>query len=123
VANVLDGADGNDTIHGGSGNDTLIGGIGNDALSGGAGDDMFVFRPGFGHDRIVSSGGGLDFQVGTAAHHDTLDLRGLGFLSVQDVLNHTDAGTNAVIHAGADDITLIGVGMSELQTHTFDLLI
>jgi hypothetical protein len=122
-ANVLDGGAGNDVIRGGAGNDTIIGGSGNDLLSGGLGDDTFVFRPGFGHDRIVSPAGGLDFQIGTAAHHDTLDLRGLGFASVQDVLNHADLGANAVIHAGADDITLVGVTKTQLQSHTFDILL
>src|SRR5262249_34874879 len=118
-----DGAAGNDTVRGGAGNDTIIGGIGNDLLSGGAGDDIFVFHPGLGHDRIASAGGGLDFQVGTAGHHDPLDPRGLGFRSVQEVLDHTDPGTSAVIHAGADDITLVGVGKTQLQTHSYDMLV
>ena len=37
-----------------------------------------------------------DFQVGGATAvttHDVLDLRDLGFPSIQDVLNHTDLGT------------------------------
>ncbi len=121
--NVLNGGAGADTIRGGNGNDTVIGGSGNDILSGGSGDDVFVFRPGFGHDRIVSPAGSTDFQVGTAAHHDTLDLRSLGFATVQDVLNHTDLGPNAVIHAGVDEITLVGVTKAQLQLHTFDLTI
>lgn len=83
----------------------------------------FAFGLGFGHDRIVSVAGLLDFQVGTAAHHDTLDVHGLGFTSVQDVLNHTDLGANAVIHAGNDDITLVGVTKAQLQAHTYDLTI
>ena len=123
ASNVLNGGAGADTIRGGNGNDTVIGGSGNDILSGGSGDDVFVFRPGFGHDRIASPAGSADFQVGTAAHHDTLDLRSLGFASVQDVLNHTDPGANAVIHAGVDDITLIGVTKAQLQMHSFDLTI
>ncbi|MDN5000397.1 Calx-beta domain-containing protein [Bradyrhizobium sp. GCM10027634] len=123
ASNVLNGGAGADTIRGGNGNDTLIGGSGNDILSGSGGDDVFVFRPGFGHDRIVSPAGGVDFQVGTAAHHDTLDLRGLGFANVQDVLNHTDPGANAVIHVGTDDITLVGVTKVQLQMHSFDFMI
>ena len=58
----LYGGDGNDTLYGGAqgdvlfggaGNDWLDGGTGNDTLTGGAGADVFVFRAGYGHDRIT----------------------------------------------------------------------
>ena len=114
---ILNGGGGNDVIVGGNGADVLIGGAGNDRLSGRAGDDIFVFRPGFGHDTII------DFNIGDAVHHDTLDLRGLGFESSADVLDHTDFGRSAVIHAGADDITLFGVTYALLSTHPFDVLV
>ena len=51
-----------------------------------------------------------------------LDLRGLGFTSVIDILNHTDAGPSAVIHAGADDITLVGIDKALLGAHQSALL-
>ena len=108
---------GNDVIVGGNGADVLIGGASNDRLSGRAGDDIFVFRPGFGRDTVI------DFNIGDAAHHDTLDFRGLGFTSLADVLSHTDLGPNAVIHAGADAVTLLGVTQAALSTHSFDLLV
>ncbi|MBS0244930.1 MAG: hypothetical protein JSS20_22385, partial [Proteobacteria bacterium] len=114
------GGAGNDVIRGGLGNDTIIGGAGNDILTGGGGSDTFVFRAGFGHDRIT------DFVVGgatAAATHDVLDLRGLGFTSVQDVLNHTDLGANAVIHSGANDVTLQNVTKTQLAAHQFDILV
>jgi hypothetical protein len=38
-------------------------------------------------------------------------------------LNHTDHGANAVIHAGADTITLHGVTEAQLAAHPFDILI
>jgi len=76
-----------------------------------------VFRPGFGHDHIT------DFNVGTPANHDVLNLRGLGFSSIQDVLNHTDASSSAVIHAGHDDVTLTGVNKALLTLHTADILV
>ena len=117
AANVLDGRSGNDTIRGNGGNDTIIGGAGNDRLTGGGGNDTFVFRAGFGHDTVT------DFHIGTAASHDVLDLRGLGFATVQDVLSHTDAGASAIVHAGIDDITLQGVTRAQLQSHAFDILI
>ncbi|HVG52114.1 MAG TPA: hypothetical protein VM867_10805, partial [Xanthobacteraceae bacterium] len=112
---ILNGGAGHDIIQGGSGSDVLIGGTGNDRIAGGSGDDTFVFRPGFGHDTIE------DFQIGNAAHHDTLDLRGLGFTSAQDVLNHTDGWGNAVIHAGADSMTLTGVSKAMLAAHLYVL--
>jgi hypothetical protein len=120
VANWLDGGAGRDTIRAGNGNDTIIGGSGNDALTGGGGSDTFIFHPNFGKDIIT------DFQIGgatAATTHDVLDLRGLGFASIQDVLNHTDPGVNAVIHVGADDITLSGVTRAQLAAHQFDFLV
>jgi Ca2+-binding RTX toxin-like protein len=116
-ADTLTGSLGNDTLNGRAGSDTLMGEAGNDTLTGGNGNDTFVFRAGFGNDTIT------DFQVGTAANHDTLDLRGLGFTSVADLLSHTDAGANALIHAGTETVTLQGVTKAQLQSHAFDLLI
>ena len=71
ATNILNGGAGADTICGGNGNDTLIGGGGNDTLSGGLGDDTFVFGTGFGHDRIASVAGLVDFQGrhGCASRH------------------------------------------------------
>jgi Ca2+-binding RTX toxin-like protein len=54
----LFGGAGDDTLEGGYGNDTLEGAEGRDLLSGGSGVDTFVFRPGFGQDRII------DFLLG-----------------------------------------------------------
>lgn len=85
--------------------------------AGGAGNVIFVFRTGFGNDKI------LDFQIGDAVNHDVLDLQGLGFTSFADVPSHTDLGANAVIHAGPDAVTLQGVTKADLQAHTFDLVI
>jgi Ca2+-binding RTX toxin-like protein len=113
---ILNGGAGNDVITGGSGNDVLIGGAGNDRLTGGGGDNTFVFRPGFGQDTVA------DFKVGTSADHDTLDLRGLGFGSPDELLSHTDAGPNAVIHVGTDSITLLSVDKNTLAAHPYALM-
>jgi hypothetical protein len=80
-------------------------------LAGDTGNDTFVFANGFGNDRIT------DFTTGTALAHDTIDLRGLGFMSFADVHLHitNDALGYAVIHAGIDDITLTGVAKAKLQ--------
>ena len=113
---ILNGGAGNDTIRGGSGDDFIIGDVGNDRLTGGLGNDTFIFRPGFGRDTIT------DLKPG-----DTLDLRGLGFASVDDVFAHTKAGVtasaNAVIQAGADDITLSFVTKTMFTTQDFDILV
>jgi VCBS repeat-containing protein len=114
---ILNAGAGNDYVRGGTGSDVLIGGPGNDRLAGMAGDDTFHFRSGFGNDMV------LDFAVGTAEHHDTLDLRNLGFASVADVLAHTDSGPNAVIHVGANDITVLNVSKAVLAAHDYDILV
>ncbi len=115
LANVLAGRNGNDVISAAAGVDTLIGGAGNDSLTGGLGNDTFVFAANFGHDIVT------DFLAGTLLAHDTLDFRGLGFTSFADVLVHTDAGVNAVIHAGSNDITLTGV--TKAMLNAWDVLI
>ena len=105
---ILNGGAGNDTIRAGTGNDFLIGGLGNDRQTGGLGDDTFVFRPGFGKDTVT------DFQVGDVNHHDTLDLRGLGFNTLDEVFAATDGAASAVIHVGVNDITLQNVTEAQL---------
>lgn len=116
-ANRLEGRDGDDKLLGGAGNDVLLGGRGDDLLIGGGGEDHFVFGPDFGDDRII------DFNPGTLARHDTLDLRGLGFASHAEVLAHTDGGGSAVIHAGDDSITLQGVSVAQLSAADHWLLL
>ncbi|PRY26581.1 cyclophilin family peptidyl-prolyl cis-trans isomerase [Aliiruegeria haliotis] len=49
---ILKGHAGNDKLFGNVGKDVLDGGKGNDALTGGRGGDAFVFRKGYGVDRI-----------------------------------------------------------------------
>ncbi len=55
-ADVLDivttGTDGDDGLYGALGDQTLDGGAGDDYLVGENGDDVYVFGPGYGHDRI-----------------------------------------------------------------------
>jgi Ca2+-binding RTX toxin-like protein len=115
-ANAISGGAGNDQIWGNGGNDWLDGGAGNDTLSGGNGNDTFVFKAGFGHDTIT------DFRRGSPTNHDTLDLTGLGFTSVSQILAATDGVSNAVIHVGLDDITLLGVTKAQLQATSFVFL-
>jgi len=115
MANMLSGRGGADTILGGAGNDIINGGAGADSLTGGLGNDTFVFANKFGHDTII------DFQVGTALAHDTLDLRGLGFSSFSDVIASAGTGLSAVIKVGDNDVTLNGVSAALLKS--WDILI
>jgi large repetitive protein len=122
LANLLSGRQGNDIIVAGAGNDILIGGAGNDTLSGGVGSDTFVFANDFGHDIVT------DFTVGTLLAHDTLDLRGLGFLNFADVQAHIDAplagATGVLLHVGSNDIMLTGVGLTvATQLHDWNVVL
>ena len=90
--------------------------------AGGAGNVIFVFRTGFGNDKIRHDKN-LDFKIGDAVNHDVLDLQGSGFTSFADVLSHTDLGANAINHTGLDAVTLQGVTKADPQAHTFDLVI
>ena len=71
----IDGYAGDDTQIGGAGNDQLEGSAGNDRLKGGTGDDKYVFRPGFGADRIYNGDGGTDWIIFTDdLNEDRLDF-------------------------------------------------
>ena len=101
-ADVLNGDEGADTLNGGAGADALNGGLGNDVLSGDAGDDALVGGAGNdtmtgGADRdtftVVNAGDVVDGSE-TGVDNDTLDLRGLGPISIAyDPLN----GENGVV--------------------------
>lgn len=102
--NLMTGNAGNNLLSGGDGADTLDGGGGTDGLSGGTGADVFVFRAGYGFDRVT------DF----ADDIDTLRLdKNLwgGGLTIEQVLSFHSAvvGGNVVLTFGADVLTIIGL--------------
>ncbi len=109
--NVLDGSAGHDVLIGGNDVDVLIGGNG-DTLTGGPGPDTFLFRPNFGTNVIK------DFNI----NNDFLQFDKSIFASVNDLLNHTTAGSaGAIINDGHGDmITLTGITLAQLQTHQND---
>jgi hypothetical protein len=113
VANVLDGRGGNDTINAGGGADTIIGGIGNDTMNGGLGNDVFVFRAGFGNDRILS------FDANPAGGQDRLDLSALGItagdFAARVVIADVGADTLVTVD-GTDTIRLLGIGNATTVT-------
>jgi Ca2+-binding RTX toxin-like protein len=106
----LSGEAGDDNLVGGNGNDTLFAGSGSDYLQGDAGDDFFVFEQNFGASLII------DFETGTAAHHDIIQFKGGVFSDFPDVLAHAvQQATNVVITASTgDSLTLANVQIANL---------
>ncbi len=104
---TLKGGTGNDKLSGGKGNDMISGGGGNDTLSGNGGKDTFIFKQGFGFDRVV------DF----ADNQDTLIFKGkFGYASVEELLTHAiDAGPDVLFGLGANgSLVVSGITKADL---------
>ena len=111
----IDAADGNDTVFGTAGADSILGGTGNDMINGGAGNDVlsgqsgadtFVFRGGWGQDRIT------DFNL----DQDLIDLKGVsGF----GALSVTQVGADALVGLNGQSILLLGITASKLGADDF----
>ncbi len=130
VANlVLDGGAGADALFAGRGATTLLGGAGNDLLVGGAGAD--VLNAGSGRDLLFGNGGDdlfvgdddytvIGFRAG-AGSEDRIDLRGVAgvgdFGDVMDAVRASRAGL--VLDFGDEEITLLGVNVSQLHADDF----
>lgn len=102
----LTGTSVHDHLRGGTGNDVLTGGMGDDTLQGGAGADSFVFRPGFGRDRIT------DFEAGPQ-------------VSDVIVMDHAVFGNLAALLAASHQVgadVVIGAGLSNVLTLEHTLL-
>lgn len=104
-ADNLNGGNGADRLEGGYGADTLAGGTGADLMIGGPGSDRFIFRDGFGSDRIA------DFTAGS----DRLQLghgNWSGALSAEQVVSRfahvTSAGVSFDFDA-TDHLLLVGL--------------
>jgi Ca2+-binding RTX toxin-like protein len=115
LANVLTGAQGNDSLVGLAGNDTLDGGTGDDTLVGGLGDDTFIVDSALdvvqenaleGTDTVVAS-----FTYTLGANLDNLVLGGAGNLAGtgNELNNHiTGNAGNNTLDGGAGADTLEG---------------
>jgi Ca2+-binding RTX toxin-like protein len=108
------------TLAGGAGNDLLVGNSGNDVLNAGAGQDLLIGGRG---DDLFSGEGDffvLDFRAGQGSG-DRIDLSGVAgiddFGDVIDVARATRAGV--VLDFGDEEITLLGVGASQLTADDF----
>jgi Ca2+-binding RTX toxin-like protein len=109
-AKLLGGA-GSDLLFGNVGDDVLDGGAGHDVMFGGGGDDLFV-----GEDDFTV----LDFHAG-AGTEDRIDLSKVaGIDDFGDVLaNAHGVFGGVVLDFGDDEITLLGVQVSQLQADDF----
>ncbi|NEX94780.1 peroxidase family protein [Caulobacter sp. 17J65-9] len=116
--NSLIGGVGADNISGAGGVDVIEGAGGNDVMDGGGGNDRFVFRAGFGTDRINNfdanpNGGG----------QDALDLRPLGItgasFGASVTIQAVSGGTMVIIDD--DEIFLAGVGVNTVTQQDFIL--
>ena len=86
--NTLIGGDDNDIILGSPGKDTIEGGAGDDVLLGLTNDDTFVFRNGYGTDKLVDYHGmhTLDFHEATS--NLVLSMSDAGFTADAGAGNH-----------------------------------
>ncbi len=139
--NYFQGGVGRDTITGGDGvdyikgdistiigaADRLDGGFGNDVLSGGLGADTFVFRAGYGQDRIADfdvTPNGDSFLIGSQSQDFTVGLDRVeltfGTPTVFADLTITDVSGNAVLDlGGGDTLTFVGVSSADLTEDSF----
>lgn len=86
---ALGGADGDDTLQAGNGHDRLYGNDGNDILDGGAGndrswggndEDTFIFKPGYGTDKI------MDFELNSGDIIDVSDFNITNFTALENLM-------------------------------------
>lgn len=86
----------NDILAGGSGNDTLDGGLGADDLTGAAGNDTFVIRAG-----DTGTGerydGGADSDTLQIEGGGTVDLSGMSFSNMENIVSTHAADTRVVL--------------------------
>lgn len=111
--NLILGGAGDDIIHGRWGNDTLNGGFGNDDLYGGGDTDHFVFERNFGADKIFGFGVHVNETIDFSDVHEITDFADLA-------ANHlTQIGSDVVITAGTNTLTLIDRSTTDLDALNF----
>lgn len=115
AADILRGNKGDNVLSGLQGTDTLEGFAGHDTLKGGAGADRFIFKTGYGDDKI------MDFQQGA----DEIRIGGWKAIdNFADVKSHArDIGGSVVIEAGHDSLTIRGIQKHELHAGDFEFVV
>jgi Ca2+-binding RTX toxin-like protein len=119
---VLAGNSGDNIIKGMGGSDAITGGKGNDRLSGGSATDTFIFRSGDGADVITN----FNVDDTGGASTDILDISNWKAIAdFTDLMDHhvKQVGSNTVIFAGADRVTLEHVDKSTLTAGDFVFMV
>ena len=117
-ADRLFGQGGNDRIFGQGGNDRLDGGKGRDILNGGVGQDTFVFRDGYGKDKIIGFNRGQDrIELDDALWSGTLNKAQV----VDTFARVTDTGV-LFDFDGTDDLLLRGLSSTDGLESRIDLI-
>lgn len=109
-ADTLFGSNNDDRLAGGAGSDVLEGGRGNDILNGGGNNDRFVFKRGWGDDRIV------DFADNGIEKIDLSLVTGIDNLGDLTISNQNGS---ALISFGTDSILLTGVAVGSVDAGDF----
>ena len=115
IENVI-GSSAGDQISGNGFANVLEGGAGNDLLTGGGGNDTFVFRPGFGLDRVTDfdDSGNDTIAFSTAVFAD--------WNAVQDAMSAS--GADVVITLDdSNKITLVGTTLASMTSGRFLVLL
>jgi Ca2+-binding RTX toxin-like protein len=110
-SSLLDGGAGADTLYGSSFADTLIGGGGADLMYGGGGSDIFQFDRSLAGDATITIFGGE-----TANDNDTLDLRGLGSVSINRDVANPEQGTLVFANHAGQNVTVNFSGIETILT-------
>lgn len=106
----ISGGDGDDVLKSGKGKDRLVGGGGDDTLTGGKHTDTFVFKGGFGEDRVT------DFKPGT----DTIVFAATDFANFAAVKAAMYAcGDGVMIETAGSAVLLQGVKTADLHPGDF----
>jgi len=117
VALILDGGNGNDTLHGGAGNDTLLGG---------ADDDHFIWNPGDGVDTADGGTGNDVLDVGGTTGNDIFQIaaNGLGVFVTKDgqsgSINATNVEEITITGGNGDDTFAVSGNVAALTHLTLD---
>ena len=109
-ADVLKGGSGSDVLNGGGGRDRVDGGAGNDSLAGKAGADVFVFKTGYGKDRILDMSGSDRVDL---SRHDAVS----NFKKLMKTATDTGFGLEFVL--GSDILILKGFDAGDVSNGDF----
>lgn len=106
-------------MYGGAGTDVIYGGGGDDSLEGGMGTDYFVYESGSGNDRIFGFDLNNDKIVISPNINSSSVLTASEIISQATVDPENSDNTIIALGVGDNDITLVGVTLSQLNQGMF----